>query len=1079
MANYKNLTLRFSADTSGLDNALEQISSKAEKTQKSLEYIGGRAQLGYGLIKSGTALKSLGDGMARIGDKLSIVSAAMLVTFGRKMISDVEQFGNAIAQVGGYLEITGDRLSSMRELALYFGKETQYSATEAAQAMGELAKGGLTDAEIAAGALDATMQLAAAGQMGFAEAAKTSVQAIKAFGMEAGDSVAVADALAGAATKSVATVEGLATGFSYAAGWARQAGWSINDVSGALALLSDYGIDAEMGGTALRNVLLRLAAPTQKAADLMEEYGIEVRDADGHMKSATEIVDALNLSLAGLADNERDQIVSTLFGTRGANAALALMDAGSESLRTYIGYTQDAGAAAKMAKAQMGELGWALEYLRGEAETAAVNFGSSLEPVLVEAAQAAEELLKWFNALSDSEREHVVNMTLMAIGTGPFLSVTGRVVSVLGSVTKGLGSTILGVSAFVRATRGGKDAMTALAGALQVTQFISAEKAAGKAAAAVEGLKAGLAGLAIVLAGFVIYTIVDEYFMKLQREAERVQERLDLVAEASDAVSDSMRETVPTVGKASDAYRTAGYAAGEAAESVDRLLQAHIDLADSIDARNKAAQETIDVLTTAKGFIDEYAGSEHLAADEVAKLQWALGIVNQETGRNYELMYANSGVIGENGEAVDNLTDSLNDLIDARIREAQMAAASSALTELYKERYERERQRNDIEADIARRKVELEQIRRDMDNLEPYENHEWELMYASMDIKAKELEAEISDLQISYDGFTGVLDDNARAIEFYTDVMADLQPQLETMEDKLRELLHVAGQDVFGQLGGRAEEFITRLEDAGVSAESFSTLTQAQFSALVTALNADGYMMEDMLALVTGNIELASTSWQESIREWAEANGVTTEEAMEAIRQGIADGEVDVSNGLVSVFESSIGLAREYARAHAAEPAQEAASRIEGVFESTARNASQWAVHLMENYISGIDSNIPKLERAAQRAADQGIALRMAQTVAKKGSLHYTDVWGVHLMENYISGIESKIPKLERTARRVADTLAWGINDQSLYMSAGNGAQGGVVINIDGMRINDDPAIRQAFIDIAYDLEERRRGYGG
>ncbi len=1075
MANYKNLTLRFSADTSGLDNALEQISSKAEKTQKSLEYIGGRAQLGYGLIKSGTALKSLGDGMARIGDKLSIVSAAMLVTFGRKMISDVEQFGNAIAQVGGYLEITGDRLSSMRELALYFGKETQYSATEAAQAMGELAKGGLTDAEIAAGALDATMQLAAAGQMGFAEAAKTSVQAIKAFGMEAGDSVAVADALAGAATKSVATVEGLATGFSYAAGWARQAGWSINDVSGALALLSDYGIDAEMGGTALRNVLLRLAAPTQKAADLMEEYGIEVRDADGHMKSATEIVDALNLSLAGLADNERDQIVSTLFGTRGANAALALMDAGSESLRTYIGYTQDAGAAAKMAKAQMGELGWALEYLRGEAETAAVNFGSSLEPNLIELATAAENLLKWFNALSDAERAQVVNMTLMAIGTGPFLSVTGRVVSVLGSVTKGLGSTILGVSAFVRATRGGKDAMTALAGALQVTQFISAGKAAGKAAAAVAALKAGIAGLGVALALLAIGVVV-KHFMDLQAEAERVRKRLDLAAEASDAMSDSMRGTVANADEAANAYRRVGEEADASAEAVDRLLQSHIDLADSMDERNRDAQETIDVLTTAKGFIDEFAGAEHLAAEEVGKLQWALDVVNRETGRNYELMYANSGVIGENGEAVDNLTDSLNSLIDARVREAQMAAASANLTDLYKEQYELERQKRALETEIANAQREIRAIESDKYNgiIVPLTD-DWDAATEQIG----DLNDEIAELERSIDGIDGAMQDNADTIEFYTGVMADLQPPLETMEDKLRELLHVAGQDVFGQLGGRAEEFVTRLEEAGVSAESFSTMTQSQFAALVAALNADGYMMEDMLALVTGNIELASTSWQESIREWAEANGVTTEEAMEAIRQGIADGEVDVSNGLVSVFESSIGLAREYARAHAAEPAQEAASRIEGVFESTARNASQWAVHLMENYISGIDSNIPKLERAAQRAADQGIALRMAQTVAKKGSLHYTDVWGVHLMENYISGIESKIPKLERTARRVADTLAWGINDQSLYMSAGNGAQGGVVINIDGMRINDDPAIRQAFIDIAYDLEERRRGYGG
>lgn len=1084
-AEYKGLEIKFTGDSSELQRALEEVQKKAVTTQEALEYIGGGARFGYGLMQAGSVFKSVGDSISRFGAKLSIASLAVLLTKGRQLVQVTEEFGNKVAQVGGYLQISGERLEAMRELALQFGKDTIFSATEAAEAISELAKGGLTDAQIAAGALDATLQLAAAGQMDFASAAKTTAQALKAFQLDAEDVVTVADALAGAASNSVATVEGLSSGFAYAASWARNAGWSVNEVSGALALLSDYGIDAEMAGTALRNVLLRLAAPTDKARGIMEDLGIEVRDSNGHMKSAVEVIDELNFALSGLADDERDSIISAIFGVRGANAALALMDAGSQELQKYIGYTQDMGAASRMAQAQLGELGWALELMRGEAETAAVNFGEVLTPTLVQLANTAEDICSWFNALSDEERKQVVNMALMAIGTGPLLVVAGKAISILGSITSGLGAVILGGSAFVREVSHFRGAAQGLSAAFGAVKFVEAGEAASMAAASIKALEVGLTGVAVVAGAIVagaIFMKLTEKWRKAREEARLFAERTERLAQSNGVLLNSVRDTYPELDREADAYSRIADAADTSAEHIDRLADEHRQLAETMESRNKSAQETIDTLSTAKRYVDDYAGAEHLAAEEVAKLQWALDVINQTTGSNYELLYAYSGVIGENGEAVDNLRESLDKLIDARVREAQAAALSANMTDAYKEQYTLERERVALVEDIARNKAEAEQLIADMRS----GAIDWNEGQRQLD----ELNSEYANLQLSLSDVDAKLEDTNATIEFCTQKLGELQGSIENTTDLLNTVMHVAGQDTFGRLGERSEEFAdrllsvnARLSELGQDTIDFSRLSQEQWDALVTALWADGYSLEDMLALVTGNLGLASADWRSTIEQWAADNGISADIAMQAIVDGIDDGSVDVSNGLEGVLSSSLGRAKEYASEHAPEVGDAAdrgvasgmnrsTSYVSGAAENVAGSVSrvldsldsyQWGIDAIKNFADGMFSNSAQ---SAVLGATSGIARIVADNLKhskpKEGVLRDDDIWGTHFVENFASGINKGLPSLERSIGNMTSTLGWGVSDQSLYMSAGSGYGSATAIYVDGNAIVTDARLQAA-----------------
>lgn len=118
------------------------------------------------------ALDIVGDKLVHVGGLLTAGSLAGVLTFGRSVLTQTEAFGNEVSRIGGYLEIEGAALEHMSDVALQYGKDTRYSAVEAAQAISELAKGGMTQAQIEGGALNATLQLASAGNLDFARAAR-------------------------------------------------------------------------------------------------------------------------------------------------------------------------------------------------------------------------------------------------------------------------------------------------------------------------------------------------------------------------------------------------------------------------------------------------------------------------------------------------------------------------------------------------------------------------------------------------------------------------------------------------------------------------------------------------------------------------------------------------------------------------------------------------------------------------------------------------------------------------------------------------------------------------------------------
>src|SRR5688500_10164215 len=229
-------------------------------------------------------IDQFGSTMTKAGTALTVGVTAPIVGLGIVSVRAAVDFQGAMNRLQAATDAPRHAMDQMKAAAVEWGAKTQFSSTQAADAMVELAKGGLT-AQQAIAALPTTLQLATAGNMDLAAAATLSANTMATFGLQAKDMAAANDALAKAANLSTIDVRDLAESFKYVGPVARQSGVSLEFTAAAMAAMGESGIKGSMGGTALRGVLTTLMTPTEKQAALMEKLGLSTAFADGKMKS--------------------------------------------------------------------------------------------------------------------------------------------------------------------------------------------------------------------------------------------------------------------------------------------------------------------------------------------------------------------------------------------------------------------------------------------------------------------------------------------------------------------------------------------------------------------------------------------------------------------------------------------------------------------------------------------------------------------------------------------------------------------------------------------------------------------------
>ncbi|MGH3010178.1 MAG: phage tail tape measure protein, partial [Gaiellaceae bacterium] len=356
----------------------------------------------------------------RIGSGAAIGGALILASLGAAAKAAAEFDAQMSVVKANIDDKSAPSMKRLSDAALQAGSTTAYSATQAGKAEEELAKAGLSAADITGGALTAALNLASAGQLDLGDAAETTASTMVQFKLKASDAAHIADVLAAGADKSLGGVQDLSEALKYAGVPASQFGISLDSTVGVLAEFASNGITGSMAGTSLRQMLLSLASPTKEAQGVMDEYGISVFDASGKFVGLAGAAEQLKSKLGPLSQKQQQAALSSLFTARSVATANILMRGGAADVNKWTKAVNDQGFASQQASTKLDNLNGDLRKLKNTLNVDLIKAGQDATGALRGTAKGANFMAKAFGDLPGPAREVLTGLALVS-GAGLLL----------------------------------------------------------------------------------------------------------------------------------------------------------------------------------------------------------------------------------------------------------------------------------------------------------------------------------------------------------------------------------------------------------------------------------------------------------------------------------------------------------------------------------------------------------------------------------------------------------------------------------------------------------------------------------
>lgn len=339
----RNYTIRLSASgKQQLEADLRALGASGEKSLRRIQTATRPANTG--LRETDRAARELKGSLGAVSAELPALArlarfmgttalAGGLVAFGRSSLNVGREFQAMMQRVEAATRAGEADMGRLSDAAKELGATTAFTAMQAAEAIEVLAKNGVSVADILDGALSSSVSLASALGAEMAPAADLVTDLMQQFGLEAGQLPDIVDQVTGAALKSKFGFDDLRLAIGQAGGVAGTSGVEIEDFLTVLAATSSSFASGSDAGTSFKTFLQRLTPESKKAAAVMAELDLAFFDAQGNMKSMTEIAQVLQDGLANLSEEARNDALKTVFGTDAIRTAAALAKQGAEGMR--------------------------------------------------------------------------------------------------------------------------------------------------------------------------------------------------------------------------------------------------------------------------------------------------------------------------------------------------------------------------------------------------------------------------------------------------------------------------------------------------------------------------------------------------------------------------------------------------------------------------------------------------------------------------------------------------------------------------------------------------------------------------
>ena len=390
-----------------------RLSSRMERARKASQALHANSAQGDALRAQRSSLHS---------QLLSAAGTAMTVALPAKIAVDFE---DSIARVGAVANASEADMARLTATARQLGRDTVFSASQAAEGMKYLAMAGF-DANETISAMPGMLDLAAAGNTDLGRTADIASDILSAFKLKAEDMGQVSDTLAKTFTTSNTSLEMLGDTMKYVGPVAASVGMSLQDTSAMAGMLGNVGIKASQAGTVMRAALLRLAAPARMARDALgelagvegeeldklvgemdgaedalKELGMTTKDQAGNLRPMVDILEELNARTAKMGTGQKAEVFKKIFGSEASAGMIALAEQAAvtvdkygkkitnslgqptNALRAYMEKVGDyEGTGARIAKRMNETTGGALRRLKSAWEDVGISVGNLFLPAI-------------------------------------------------------------------------------------------------------------------------------------------------------------------------------------------------------------------------------------------------------------------------------------------------------------------------------------------------------------------------------------------------------------------------------------------------------------------------------------------------------------------------------------------------------------------------------------------------------------------------------------------------------------------------------------------------------------------------
>lgn len=668
-------------------------------------------------------------------DALASALQAAGLTMGLKKISDMlrdcvaasMEFDAAMSDVAATMGVTVDDLGEMREFALEMGASTAFTATQSAQALNYMALAGY-DAKTAMETLPNVLNLAAAGGLELASASDMITDAQSALGLSLEETTRLVDEMAKTSTKTNTSVGQLGEAILTVGGTAKFLSGGTQELNQILGLLADNSIKASEGGTKLRNIILSLSAPTEKAAAVLDDLGVSIFDAEGNMREFSQIFPEMQRALSKLTDQQQIEALGEIFNSRDIAAAQALLGTTIERWEELdVAIQGAAGSAQQMAETRLDNLAGDLTLFQSAVDGAKIAIGEALTPALRVLAKAGTEGFSWATEFIKQNPVMVQLLTGLLTGLGA-LAAGMSAVSIASAVTGGTVTTLTGaVKALSAAIVASPIAPFALAIGAGTAVFTAFAYAADEASSSARELTASMeesrksmeeqqaASAAQRQDTEALTAQLEELAEKEHRTAAEKEQLLEITRQLNEAIPElglSYDKLTDSLNMTTDqvlALARAQADAQERQELAQAIVQNEKDQAAAVQALKEAQDRLTAAIERRNAAIEsgnyDSLGAEHAielangvsqAEKEVADLEEALAQSQAQAAEMKAKLDELTASSGETAGAMDELTGAAGgtdaewgELIEAAeaLEEATLyvTGAQDALTEALKE----------------------------------------------------------------------------------------------------------------------------------------------------------------------------------------------------------------------------------------------------------------------------------------------------------------------------------------------------------------------------------------------------------